>query len=100
MRTATCNALHSVEERFCRWLLIASDRIQRDTIELTQEFLAEMLAVRRASVNHVGRKLQTAGLISYRRGQLTIVDRAGLEELTCECYRTITDTTEEIYRPK
>lgn len=98
MRTATCNTLHSVEERLCRWLLIAHDRTQRDTFELTQEFLAEMLAVRRASVNQVGRKLQSAGLISYRRGRLTIIDRAGLEEFSCECYRAIRDTTETLYQ--
>ena len=73
--TAACNALHVVEARFCRWLLQSADRAESDTVALTQEFLAEMLGVRRTSVTEVAGKIQTAGAINYSRGQITIVNR-------------------------
>src|SRR5262249_51857789 len=79
LQSVACNATHSVEERCARWLLMTHDRAATDTFELTQEFLAVMLSVRRASVNIVGNAFQKAGLIRYSRGKITILDRAGLE---------------------
>ena len=89
--TAACNALHPVEERFCRWLLQSSDRAASDTVTLTQELLAEMLGVRRTSVTEVARKMQDKGVITYTRGVITILDRAQLERLSCECYATLVE---------
>jgi CRP-like cAMP-binding protein len=86
-----CNALHSVEERCCRWMLLTHDRVHSDSFPLTQEFLAQMLGVRRASVTLAAGALQSAGLIRYRRGEVVIVDRAGLEDVSCECYRVLRD---------
>jgi CRP-like cAMP-binding protein len=84
--TAACNALHPVEARLCRWILQAYDRNSSDVIALTQEFLSEMLAVRRSSVSDVARKLQAAGLIRYSRGVIEIANRRALEMASCECY--------------
>jgi CRP-like cAMP-binding protein len=89
--TAACNALHPIEERFCRWLLQSSDRATSDTVTLTQELLSEMLGVRRTSVTEVARKLQDKGVIAYARGVILILDRALLEQLSCECYRTLVE---------
>ena len=86
---AACNCLHSLEQRCARWLLMTQDRVGADTFPLTQEFLAQMLGVRRASVTVVAGMLQQAGLITYRRGVITIADRARLEAASCECYRII-----------
>jgi CRP-like cAMP-binding protein len=88
-QTVSCNALHPVEARCCRWILSMHDRADGDTLPLTHEFLAEMLGVQRSSVSVVTRTLQTAGLIQQSRGSITITDRAGLEETTCECYGKI-----------
>jgi CRP-like cAMP-binding protein len=87
--TAACNALHMIEARFCRWLLQTSEVSGTKTITLTQEFLAEMLGVRRTSVTEVATKLQSAGLISYSRGVINIIDFAGLLERSCECFETL-----------
>jgi CRP-like cAMP-binding protein len=84
-----CNRLHPVEQRLSRWLLMSQDRVQRPVIELTQEFLADMLGVRRASVSEVAGALQHAGLIRYSRGVIEIIDRAGLEKASCECYAVV-----------
>ncbi|HEU0084946.1 MAG TPA: Crp/Fnr family transcriptional regulator [Bradyrhizobium sp.] len=89
--TAACNALHPVEARFCRWLLQSADRAGSDTVTLTQELLAEMLGVRRTSVTEVAGKMQNEGVITYSRGVIRILDRAGLERLSCECYQTLID---------
>jgi CRP-like cAMP-binding protein len=89
--TAACNALHVVEARFCRWLLQSADRAESDTVALTQEFLAEMLGVRRTSVTEVASKIQAAGAINYSRGQITILKRSALEKMSCECYQTLVD---------
>ena len=89
--TAACNALHVVEARFCRWLLQSADRAESDTVALTQEFLAEMLGVRRTSVTEVASKMQAAGAINYSRGQITILKRSALEKMSCECYQTLVD---------
>jgi CRP-like cAMP-binding protein len=86
---AACNRLHQIEKRCARWLLMTHDRASADTFPLTQEFLANMLAVRRASVNSATSALKKAGLIRYVRGQLTVVDRRGLESASCDCYKAI-----------
>jgi CRP-like cAMP-binding protein len=89
--TAACNALHSIEARFCRWLLQSADRAASDTVALTQEFLAEMLGVRRTSVTEVASKVQNAGVIAYSRGVIKILDRPALMRMSCECYETLVD---------
>jgi len=90
---AACNAVHGAEARFARWLLQVQDRIGLDSLPLTQEFLSQMLGVRRTTVTLVARTLQEAGLIRYRRGHIVILDRAGLEEVACECYQIIQHET-------
>jgi CRP-like cAMP-binding protein len=85
-QTAACNRLHSVEQRTARWLLMASDRLDSHFLPLTQEFLAAMLGVRRSGVSEAAGELQRSGLLRYRRGQITIIDREGLEKTACECY--------------
>ena len=87
--TAACNALHPIEERFCRWLLQSADRAASETVPLTQELLAEMLGVRRTSVTDVARRMQDKGVITYSRGVITILDRMALERLSCECYESL-----------
>jgi CRP-like cAMP-binding protein len=89
VQTATCNALHSAEQRCCRWLLMTHDRIGHDEFPLTHEFVATMLGVRRPTVTLVIAELQRAGLISHRRGMVTIMDRDRLLESSCECYRSV-----------
>ncbi|HKN37552.1 MAG TPA: Crp/Fnr family transcriptional regulator [Actinomycetota bacterium] len=84
-----CNGLHSIEERCSRWMLLTHDRVGGDEFPLTQEFLAQMLGVRRASVTVAAGILQKAGFIRYFRGRVAIVDRDGLENASCECYRII-----------
>ena len=89
--TAACNAMHVIEARFCRWLLQSVDRAESSTVNLTQEFLAEMLGVRRTSVTEVASKIQIAGAINYSRGVINILDRPALEKMSCECYQTLLD---------
>ena len=84
-----CNHVHSVQARMCRWLLMTHDRVGADEFQLTQEFLAQMLGVRRPSVTVAAGMIQKAGLIRYQRGRIRIVDRAGLEAGACECYETV-----------
>lgn len=88
-QTAACNRLHNVEHRCARWLLMMHDRARSDTFPMTQDLLATMLGVRRASVNVAALSLQQLGLISYHHGQMEIVDRAGLEGASCECYEVV-----------
>jgi CRP-like cAMP-binding protein len=88
-QAAACNRLHTNEERLSRWLLMSHDRIGSDKFLITQEFLAQMLGSRRATVTLSAGILQKAGLIHYHRGHVEIVDRAGLENVSCECYRVI-----------
>lgn len=88
---AACNRLHDVEERLVRWLLMSHDRIGGETMPLTQEFLGQMLGTRRSSVNTAASILQKAGMISYTRGNVTIVDKSKLEEAACDCYQIIQD---------
>jgi CRP-like cAMP-binding protein len=87
--TAACNAVHPIKARFCRWLLQSANRAESDTVPLTQEFLAEMLGVRRTSVTDVPSHIQKVGAINYSRGVIRIVDRPALERLACECYQTL-----------
>jgi CRP-like cAMP-binding protein len=88
-QTAACNTSHTAEERLSRWLLMCHDRAQSPHLDLTQEFIAEMLGTRRGTVNAAAITLQSAGLIKYNRGQITIVDRLGLEAFSCECYEML-----------
>ena len=96
MQSTACNAKHSVEQRLARWLLLAHDRVGEDDFPLTQEFAAMMLGASRPTVTAVAGSLQTAGLISYHRGMLRIVDRARLEQTSCECYRATTALLDEV----
>jgi CRP-like cAMP-binding protein len=98
-QAAGCNRLHSNEERLSRWLLLSHDRVGRDEFSITQEFLAQMLGSRRATVSVSASVLQHAGLIRYSRGHLTIVDRAGLEQASCECYRVISRALDRVTAP-
>ena len=86
-QSAACNRFHPLEQRCCRWLLMTHDRMDSDEFLLTQEFLAMMLGVRRAGVTAAAGALQRAGLITYKRGNITIVDRPGLIRRSCECYQ-------------
>ncbi len=86
---AACNRIHSMEERTARWLLMTHDRAGQDTFPLTQEFLAHMLGVRRATVNLATGMMKKAGFIGYVRGVITVTNRAGLESTSCACYRSI-----------
>jgi CRP-like cAMP-binding protein len=88
-QTAACNALHTMESRLARWLLQTQDRVGADALPLTQEFLSQMLGVRRTTVTLVARQLETAGVIRHRRGRIEVVDRKGLEEVACECYAIV-----------
>ena len=90
-QTAVCNRLHPVEQRLCRWLLLTRDRLPSNEILMTQEFIAHMLGVRREGVTAAAHHLQEAGLIYYRRGHITFLDRKGLEAAACECYRVVKD---------
>ena len=85
-QNVVCNSTHSAEQRAARWMLTTGDRVRRDAFPLTQDFLAQMLGVRRQTVSESARRLQDDGLIHYRRGVVTIVDRPALEAVACECY--------------
>ena len=89
MQTAACNRHHLLEQQLCRWLLATLDRSASRELTLTQELVANMLGVRREGVTEAARKLQQAGLISYRRGHITVLDRVGLEAHACECYGVV-----------
>ena len=107
-QTTACAHFHLLEKRCCRWLLMTHDRMQSDEFQLTQEFLAMMLGVRRAGVSVAAGALQRAGLIRYKHGRVTILDREGLKKLSCECYgigkrefdRLLDDTKTVSQRPK
>lgn len=90
-QTAGCNARHSVEQRMARWLLLCSDRVGGSVLPLSHEFMADMLGVTRSSVTVAAGHLQERGLIHYTRGKITLLDLAGLEAVTCECYRVVVD---------
>ena len=88
-QTAVCNRHHSVDEQLCRWLLLSLDRLSSNELVMTQELIANMLGVRREGVTEAAGKLQSAGLIRYRRGRITVLDRPGLEARSCECYQVV-----------
>jgi CRP-like cAMP-binding protein len=88
-QTAVCNRHHTVEQQLCRWLLLSLDRLSSSEVMMTQELIANMLGVRRESVTERARKLQEAGLISYSRGHISVIDRPKLEQYACECYAVV-----------
>jgi CRP-like cAMP-binding protein len=88
-QTAVCNRHHSLDQQLCRWLLLSLDRLQSNQLVMTQELIANMLGVRREGVTEAAGQLHKAGLIRYQRGHITILDRAGLERRTCECYAVV-----------
>jgi CRP-like cAMP-binding protein len=93
-RLTACNTWHSIEQRLCRWLLVAHDRVRADQFEVTQEFLSQMLGAHRQSVTLAASNLQKAGLVRYSRGKLRILNRQGLETASCECYRAVKEIFE------
>jgi CRP-like cAMP-binding protein len=88
-QTAVCNRHHTLDQQLCRWLLLSLDRLPTNELVMTQELIANMLGVRREGVTEAAGRLQESGLISYRRGHITVLDRAGLEKRTCECYAVV-----------
>ena len=88
-QTAVCNRHHSLDQQLCRWLLLSLDRLSSNELAMTQELIANMLGVRREGVTEAALKLQKLGLIKYARGRITVLDRAGLEQRTCECYGVV-----------
>jgi CRP-like cAMP-binding protein len=90
-QSAACNRYHSMKARLCRWLLVSHDRVHTDTLNFTQEFLAQMIGAPRPRVTIVAGSLQDMGLIRYRRGRIEIIDRRGLEAASCECYKIVTE---------
>jgi CRP-like cAMP-binding protein len=88
-QTAVCNRHHSVDQQLCRWLLLSLDRLPSNELTMTQELIANMLGVRREGVTEAAGELQRAGLIHYKRGKITVIDRPGLEARVCECYAVV-----------
>jgi CRP-like cAMP-binding protein len=99
-QSVACNALHLLEGRLCRWLLQTHDCVEGDAIPLTQEFLGQMLGVRRTTVTIAARLLQSAGMIRYRRGMVQVIDRPALEDIACECYAVGRRRTDELFPPR
>jgi CRP-like cAMP-binding protein len=96
-QSVACNALHALEARLCRWLLQTHDCMDGDVIPLTQEFLGQMLGVRRTTVTIAARLLQSAGLIRYRRGHIQVLDRKALEDIACECYAVVRKNADKVF---
>jgi CRP-like cAMP-binding protein len=92
-QTAVCNRHHSVDQQLCRWLLLALDRVSSNKLVMTQELIANMLGVRREGVTEAAGRLQRAGVIEYRRGKITVIDRKQLEAMSCECYDVVRTET-------
>ena len=95
-QTTACNRRHSVEQQLCRWLLLNFDRMQSRSLDMTHELISNMLGVRRESITEAARKLQLAGIISYRRGHIEVVNRAELESHVCECYSILKKESESL----
>ncbi|POA35797.1 MULTISPECIES: Crp/Fnr family transcriptional regulator [unclassified Pseudomonas] len=95
-QTAVCNRHHSIDQQLCRWLLVSLDRLQDNQLTMTQELIANMLGVRREGVTDAAGKLQRMGVIEYSRGHITVLDRAALEQLSCECYAVVRKETERL----
>lgn len=96
-QTAACNRLHHLDGRLARWLLMCQERSKADDLQLTHEFLATMLGVRRAGVSVAAAKLQSMGLIKYTRGHIRVIDRKGLEAASCECYTAVKDEVDRLF---
>ncbi len=96
-QTAVCNRLHSLQQRLSRWLLLCLDRVGSNDLHMTQEFISNMLGGRRESVTVAAGRLQDAGLITYSRGHITVLDRPGLEATACECYRVVQNEFERLF---
>jgi len=88
-QTAVCNRHHTLDQQFCRWLLLSVDRLQSNELRMTQELIANMLGVRREGVTEAAGNVQKAGLIKYQRGHISVIDRPGLEARVCECYAVV-----------
>lgn len=99
-QTAVCNRHHTLDQQFCRWLLLSLDRLGGNELAMTQELIANMLGVRREGVTEAALKVQKAGLIKYARGHITILDRPGLEKRTCECYQVVKTEYERLLPDK
>jgi CRP-like cAMP-binding protein len=101
-QTAICMRHHSIDQQLCRWLLLSLDRLDSNRLVMTQELIANMLGVRREGITDAAGKLQTAGVIEYSRGQITVLDRPQLEQLSCECYVVVKRETDRLlpYIPK
>jgi len=95
-QTAVCNRHHTVDQQLCRWLLLSMDRLPSSHLVMTQERIANMLGVRREGVTEAAGKLQKLGVIHYVRGQITVLDRAKLEQLCCECYAVVKKETDRL----
>lgn len=95
-QTAVCNRHHSIDQQLCRWLLLSLDRLHSKSLVMTQELIANMLGVRREGVTEAAGKLQKLGVIDYHRGHITVLDRAKLEQLTCECYAVVKKETDRL----
>ena len=98
-QTAVCNRHHSVNQQLCRWLLLSLDRLQSNELKMTQELIANMLGVRREGVTAAAGELQKAGVIRYSRGRITVLDRAKLEQLSCECYSVVKRESDRLLNP-
>ncbi len=98
-QTVACNAMHSTEERMCRWLLMMHDRAEDEELAYTHEFLAQIMGANRKSVTLAAQSMQAAGLISYRRGTIQVLDRAGLEKASCECYAIVKERFDAFLSP-
>ena len=96
-QTAICNRHHSIEQQLCRWLLMTLDRLPTNEVVMTQELIAEMLGVRREGITEAAGNLQRAGLISYRRGHISILNRSGLESHACECYHVVREEFRRLF---
>ena len=99
-QTAACNRHHSVDQQLCRWLLLSLDRLAANELIMTQELIANMLGVRREGVTEAAGKLHKAGLIDYRRGHITVLDRPGLEARVCECYQVVKTESDRLLPPR
>jgi len=95
-QTAVCNRHHTIDQQLCRWLLLSMDRLPTSQLTMTQELIANMLGVRREGVTEAAGKLQNAGVISYRRGKITVINRSKLEQLSCECYAVVKQETDRL----
>jgi len=95
-QTAVCNRHHTIDQQLCRWLLLSMDRLPTSQLTMTQELIANMLGVRREGVTEAAGKLQNAGVISYQRGKITVINRSKLEQLSCECYAVVKQETDRL----